>query len=201
MNKEQAIQLILQAHSRGRSVEDISIELSHRLSAPLEITRRFVNQVLAVYAPLPRPSSAAPAELAEISMAEQEAMVLEGILKNVPRNDLILRLCDQAGMDWGEAEKMVARIELESHRKVIRRNTLIFVPASVLSVLFGVALIWLNTEATLAILFRLLAIPSSSDPMPIVILQNAPLFFVIGTGLFAGGTIGLFKALQEYFAT
>lgn len=204
MDKEQAIQLIHQARRQGRTAEDISIDLSLRMKAPLDLTRRFVYQVLAAESTALQPSlhGVSPSSEPETSRDEElAAMILGGLLQHTPHNDLVLQVCHSAGLDWDEAEKKVAEIEQANRVKIVRRNTLIFVPLSILFILVGLTLLWLTTEITLAMLFEFLAIPFVLGPVQIVYFQNAPLYFALGFGLFIGGAIGLYKALQELFST
>lgn len=207
MNKEQAIQYIWDAAAQGRTPGQIAAEISQVLGAPVELTTKFVDQVLASARPNQSPDAqlagsetiATPViQDAQAETAELDELILQALLKQKNHSDLVMLVCERTGLSWDQAEKKIEQVLAANQKKVVGWESLVFIPVSVISTVAGFFLIWASAEEMyLSILVLLKLAPP--DPLLSTTLQDAPLLFWVGFGLFLGGGIGLYKALQNHF--
>lgn len=122
-------------------------------------------------------------------------------------SDLILAVCERAGVDWIEAQRMVGYVESRNRRRIVTRRNLFMIPFSLLATLAGLALIWavaqeaapylpalqsLNDQGLDAALHSL---PARDSVSPRTLIAYAAL----GLSLAAGGLAGLVRAIRTQF--
>jgi hypothetical protein len=147
------------------------------------------------------PSREAPAKPASPQAdAELEAFILKALSKTSKQSDVVMAVCERAGLSWNEAQRIVARVATHNHKKLAGRQNRIILPLAVIAVLIGLLLAYAGLSEIIMLGSAVLALQSGNpaavpveagDPM-----SNAPWALFIGLGLALGGGVGLFKALK-----
>ncbi len=113
------------------------------------------------------------------------------------RNDIIQMVCEQAGLQWPEAEGLVRKVESEQAHAITGRQSPIIVALAAVIIAGGMGLVTYSLHSVLAALHGSLLMQ---------ILNLADSIYPIGAGLvglcmIAGGIIGLYQHWLRYFAT
>ena len=131
---------------------------------------------------------------------ELEASILKQLSKNKKHTDIVIGVCEQTGMNWDQAQRLVARIESQNRKKLTSRYNRFLIPFTVIVLLAGVALLIAGASELLPIA-RGIADPRGDVVSEVMytrgLIQEAFWALVMGLGLLLGGGVGLFKALQS----
>jgi hypothetical protein len=131
---------------------------------------------------------------------ELEAEILKLLSKNKKRTDIAMMACEQTGMNWDQAQRLVARIESQNRKKLTSRHNRFLIPFTIIVLLAGVALLIAGASELLPIA-REMADPQNDLVTDVMytqgLIQEAFWALVMGLGLLLGGGVGLFKALQS----
>ncbi len=123
--------------------------------------------------------------------------VVNDLSKHRSRNEIIRMLCEQAGMNWTEAEQFVKKVEAEHAHIIARKQGPLMLFLSIGSLLVGAALLAYGAEFFMA-LFQ-------GDALSIVLSARSAYLrlagSVTGLGMVIGGFIGLYDAFTRYFET
>jgi len=125
-------------------------------------------------------------------MNEQEAVdfVIRELGKHHQRNEIIQKLCENVGMNWGQAEKFIQRVETEHRSSIALKQSPIITMVGIgiiivgLAITFGIALLTLRGY----IIFFL--------GFPVPYLGNFFYFFV-GIAMIIGGLRGIWDTVRH----
>ena len=126
---------------------------------------------------------------------ELTALIVKELSKHRNRKDIIHRVCEQGGLNWNEAEQLIAQVEAQHGQMIARRQTPLLLFFSIGMLLLGIGLVAFNMQVLAAffqsdVLGQVLSLQSSYYR----ILQ-----LITGLGMTAGGMIGLWKAFGSIF--
>jgi hypothetical protein len=253
MDKQDAIDFIVQEYENGLSPTDIASALSKKLNAPLEIVQRFVQKTLEqrlalvntlTEAPIPptglnptlpetepiqqttEEKSGAEARLASpapytglphnppealVSHTDSLAayaedphlqnLVLKELGKNAKQSDVIMKVCEQTGLDWREAQRLAARIAAQHRRKIMARQNMVIIPLSLMALLAGLLLTIAGAEELFAFGNALLGLQVGQNPSGALptqeFMRSAPWAVATGLSLILGGVAGLANVIKR----
>lgn len=126
---------------------------------------------------------------------EVTPFIVKELGKHHSHNEIIHSLCEQAGMQWAEAEKLVQQVELEHGRDIAAHQSPLIIVLGTVTVIGGIGLIIYGIQFFVGF--------AQEDGLNM--LLNAPgAYYKIGslfTGLFmvAGGIIGMRKTILALF--
>jgi hypothetical protein len=123
--------------------------------------------------------------------------VIEELARARERNDIIQMVCEQAGLQWPEAEAFVTKVENEQAHAIAGKQIPLMIALSAAIVAGGMGLVYYCIQAILqalhgTLLVQLLNLAGSAYPMGAGLL---------GLGMIAGGTVGLYRHWLRYFET
>jgi hypothetical protein len=126
-------------------------------------------------------------------MDEQLAQrVVNDLAKHRSRNEIIRSVCEEGGLNWTEAEKLVQQVEQEHGRTIARRQGPLMSFLSIGTLLIGIALLIYGLEFFMAFF--------QGDTLEQALsLRSAYLRLIgglTGLGMTAGGLIGLWKTVM-----
>lgn len=117
--------------------------------------------------------------------------IVSDLGKHRSRNELIRWVCEQTGMNWPDAEKLIQQVEQERRRTIARRQSPLLIFLSIGTLLIGIALLIYGMEFFLAFL-------QGSTLDQVLSLRSAYLRLiggVTGLAMLAGGLIGFWKTV------
>lgn len=252
MDKQDAIDFIIQEYENGLSPSDIASVLSKKLNAPLEIVQRFVHKTLEQRlalvntlaqaplppaAPIPTPpineptqqsieeesSEAKPDPIAlptglpqnspEASISHADILaayaddprlqkfVLKELGKDAKQSDVVMKVCEQTGLDWRDAQRLVERIAAQHRHKLLAKQNMIIIPLSLMALLAGILLTIAGAEELFAFGNALLGLQASQNPAGLPptqeFVRSAPWAVMTGLGLILGGVAGLVNVIKR----
>ena len=150
--------------------------------------------------PPPGPGRFTPAQPAPLSTEEQAALekfVLKELLRNKERSDIIMEACEITGMNWADAQRLVARIATQNRKKLNLRQNMVIIPMSITAVLAGLTL----TIAAASELYNLAVAVTGAQQFYGNPRAPGNILYLLGLGviLFLGGAAGLIRALPTLF--
>ncbi len=124
-------------------------------------------------------------------------MIVEGLVRQHSRNDIVQAVCERSGLKWAEAEQLVKQVEAERAHAIARGQAPLIIFLSTGTVAFGLVLLnycfeVLRVALHGSLLQQLLNLADSIYPIGMG---------WIGLAMIAGGMIGMWKALLRYFET
>jgi len=155
MEKEQAENFIREELSKNRSQEEIIAILCQELGAPPELVKKFVSKVAdegpvigSNTTPTENPAPPLVQEIPEIERSKSsipedvlEAEILKALGKNRKQSDVVVLVCEKTGMNWAQAQRMVARVATKHHNKLSVRQNWLTLPLSITAIIVGGALV------------------------------------------------------------
>ncbi|HSL44532.1 MAG TPA: hypothetical protein VK897_13935 [Anaerolineales bacterium] len=126
---------------------------------------------------------------------ELTTIIIKEFVKHHDRKEIIRKVCEQGGLNWREAEQLVALVEAQHRRTIATRQSPLLFFLSIGTLLLGLGLMAFNMEILFAIFQRdligqLLSVQSGYYRM---------IGLATGFGMTAGGLIGLWKGLLAIF--
>ena len=126
---------------------------------------------------------------------ELTTFIIKELGKHHDRKDIARKVCEQSGLNWKEAEEMIALVEGQHKRAIVGRQTPLLLFLSVGTLLLGIGLLAFNMEILMAffqkdVLGQLLSLQSS---------YYRVLGLFTGLGMTAGGLVGLWRAFGAIF--
>jgi hypothetical protein len=252
MDKENAIQVILEEYQLGYSPTDIAQNLSQQLGVPFDPVYQFVMKTLSeeveirqaapeetpTPAPAPQPQydpvalflSGHDPNLDEVSpkvelsssestqadgiagvktpnlkALEQnpkvEKFVLQLLAKNRKTSDTVLAVCERTGLDWNEAQRLVAHIAAKNQKTLKTKQNRLPMILSIIALLAGGLLLFAGISESYAIYVILERAPTAEEMLASAasqeFLRRAFWSLITGGALLIGGTIGLFTSLRS----
>ena len=128
---------------------------------------------------------------------ELTRQIVNDLSRQRSRNEIIRMICEQAGMDWPQAEKFVQQVEIEQAHSIARKQSPLLIALSIGSVLIGAALLYLGVDYVLGY-FR-------GQALDELLNLRSGLYRIAGgitgLGMIVGGLIGLYNTFLRYFET
>ena len=126
-------------------------------------------------------------------MDEQLAQhIVNDLAKHRSRNEIIRSVCEEGGLNWPEAEKLVQQVGQEHGRTIARRQGPLMIFLSIGTLLIGIALLIYGLEFFMAIF-------QGNTLDQVLSLRSAYLRLIggiTGLGMTTGGLIGLWKTVM-----
>ena len=264
MDKQDAIDFIIQALENNRSQDDIVAELSQRLGAPAHVVAGFVQRTIASYTPIPpiiqadekpspnsegetppatqftwsgepiphsnfhQPASNVPVSPADSPLAEArtqpptawdpdselrksleplssedearlEKLILTASTKNRRQSDVVMIVCEETGMGWNQAQRLVAKVTMKNRKKLNLRENLILIPLALAALIAGLAL-ESATSSELYTFYNLYLHPETYIAGTTAVIDRYTVWAAIaGIPLILGGIAGLVLAIRKLF--
>src|ERR1043165_8471338 len=95
-------------------------------------------------------------------MNQQEAtdFVIRELGKHRQRNDVLQKLCEDAGMNWGEAEKFLRKVEAENKSAIALKQSPVITLIGIGTIILGLGLtVWVITETLHGYIIFFLSFP------------------------------------------
>lgn len=121
--------------------------------------------------------------------------IIKELVKHHDRKDIVQKVCEQSGLNWKEAEQMLALVETQHRRTIATRQSPLLFFLSIGTLLIGLGLLGFNMQIILAFFQR--------DLLGQILSLQSTYYRIIGLvtglGMTAGGVIGLWKGLTAIF--
>jgi len=159
--------------------------------------------------PLEHPAPPLVQEIPEIETASPipedvlEAEILKALGKNRKQSDVVVLVCEKTGMNWAQAQRMVAGVATKHHKKLTTRRNWLTFPLSITGIIVGGALVAAaiaeDYEAARQINELIQGNSSYVGDLEFVIRES---LWALATGslLFIGGVAGLVIGLKKQFS-
>jgi hypothetical protein len=126
---------------------------------------------------------------------ELSTLIIKELAKHHDRNDVVRKVCEQGGLNWKEAERLLILVEARYKRTIAAKQSPLLFILSIGTLFMGLGLLALNMQTLWAVfqkdlLAQLLSAQSS---------YYSIIGLVTGLGMTAGGLIGLWKGLWAIF--
>lgn len=114
--------------------------------------------------------------------------IVEQLKKRRPDSDVVMAVCNQAGLTWDEAEMLVFRVQRQQGREITaQRKPLIYTLSAVFIAAGAGLLLWMLNESLRGLVIWVFAVPYGGNL----------LFMAGGLGLVLGGIAGIVQANQD----
>ena len=129
-------------------------------------------------------------------MDEQlEQQIVKDLGKHRSHNEIIRSVCEQGGLNWTQAERLVAQVEQQHGRTIARRQSPLLILLSAGTLIIGVLLLLYSAEFFVAFF--------QGDTLEKVLSLRSGYYrlagAVTGIGMVIGGLIGLYDTAVRYF--
>jgi uncharacterized membrane protein len=126
---------------------------------------------------------------------ELTPFIIKELTKHHDRKDIIRKVCEQGGLDWKDAERLITLVEANNKRTIATRQTPLLLFLSIGTLLLGIGLLAFNMQILLAffqkdVLGQILSLQSSYYRI---------FGLITGLGMTVGGLAGLWKAFGAIF--
>lgn len=126
---------------------------------------------------------------------ELTVFIIKELGKFQHRNRIVRKVCEESGLTWKDAERLIALVEANHRRTMVPPPTPPLFFLSIGTLFLGIGLLGFNIEALRAflqedVLTQLLDLQSTSYQI---------LGLAVGLGMTLGGMIGLWKAYGVIF--
>ena len=129
--------------------------------------------------------------------ARLEKAILAALSKQRRQSDVVMMVCERTGMSWGQAQRLVTEVSMKNRKSLNRRQGLVQILLSLLTVLAGLALIFL-VLSELYTFYRLYTQPEAMGTATYAILDRYTISAgVLGTLLFLGGVTGMVLGIRK----
>jgi hypothetical protein len=130
-----------------------------------------------------------------------EKFVLQMLSKNRKTSDTVLAVCERTGLDWNEAQRLVAHIAAKNQKTLKTKQNRLPLILSIVAVLAGVLLLFAGISEGYTI-YSVVQKAQSTEEMVMAaasqeFLRRAFWSLVTGGALLIGGTIGLITSLRS----
>ena len=160
-------------------------------------------------------SSAEPAQAADFARVKTpnlkaleqnpkvEKFVLQMLAKNRKTSDTVLAVCERTGLDWNEAQRLVAHIAAKNQKTLKTKQNRLPMILSIIALLAGALLLFAGISESYTI-YSVVRRAQSAEEMVMTaasqeFLRRAFWSLITGGALLIGGTVGLFISLRSQF--
>ena len=134
----------------------------------------------------------------EFDQEEMEKQILKALSKNRRQSDVVELVCERTGLDWGDAQRLVARVASKNRKHLAFRQNLLIMPLALIAILAGLALLYAGISEA-----YLMGSAALEDPSNLAVGRRdiESMVWAVPTGLMLllGGGFGLYKALRAQF--
>jgi hypothetical protein len=135
------------------------------------------------------------AEKTAMNHEELANMIIKELGKHRNRQAIAEKVCEESGLNWSEAEKLITDVEAQNKGKIAARQGPFLMIISIATLLLGIGLIAYNMEIMIAIfnsdlIGRLLSLRSGYYRLASL---------VTGVGMTIGGFYGIWTTLASFF--
>ena len=150
--------------------------------------------------PDPNPKAGTVNSGSQVDKAQLESYIVRELSKQTKPSDIALYLCEVAGMEYTQAQKLISRTAVQHHKRIISRQNWIIIPLTIIATFAGLVL--LSAGAIEAFTMRfLISRPSALTPEQILqAYDKGPELiwaFTTGSILLIGGLVGFVSALRK----
>ena len=126
---------------------------------------------------------------------ELTILIVKELSKQRSRQDIIQKVCERGGLDWKDAEHLIALVEAQHNHTIATRQTPLLLFLSIGTLLIGIGLLAFNMQILMAffqgdVLGQILGLQSSYYRI---------IGLVTGLGMTVGGMVGLWRAFGALF--
>jgi len=126
---------------------------------------------------------------------ELTSLIIKELGKHHDRKEITRKVCEQGGMNWKEAEQLIALVEAQHRRVIATHQSPLLLFLSIGTLLLGLGLLAFNMQILFAffqkdVFGQILSLQSSYYRI---------LGLITGLGMTAGGLVGLWKAFGALF--
>ena len=126
---------------------------------------------------------------------ELTTLIVKELGKHHDRKEITRKVCEQSGLNWREAEQLIALVEVQHKRAIAGHQTPLLLFLSIGTLLLGIGMLAFNMEILMAffqkdVLGQVLSLQSSYYRI---------LGLLTGLGMTAGGMVGLWRAFGAIF--
>jgi hypothetical protein len=135
-----------------------------------------------------------PRSIAEMN-EELTALIVKELAKHHDRKEIIRKVCEQGGLYWKDAERLIVLVEAKHKRMIGTRQAPFLLFLSIGTLLLGIGLVAFNMQILLVFFQK--------DVLGQVLSLQSSYYQIIGLctglGMTAGGLVGLWKAFGTVF--
>ncbi len=135
------------------------------------------------------------AEKTSMNNEELTTMIIKELGRHRNRQAIAEKICEESGLNWGEAEKLITEVEAQNKGKIAARQGPFLMIISIATLILGIGLIAYNMEIILAIF--------NSDLMGRLLSLRSGYYrlasLVTGVGMTIGGFYGIWTTLASFF--
>ncbi|MFC1878745.1 hypothetical protein ACFLZW_02415 [Chloroflexota bacterium] len=132
---------------------------------------------------------------------ELEAIILKALGKSKRHSDVVVMVCEQTGLNWEQAQRVVARVETRNRKSLTAKQNRLVLPLTIIAIIVGIALIAAGISEGYAAAAQFQDITTGDGYVPNIEYIIREGIWTIGTGgaLLLGGIAGLIVFLQKQF--
>jgi hypothetical protein len=148
-------------------------------------------------------SLAQPAPPADSDQLEQEELILRELSRQRKRSDVVLSVCQETGMDWNQAQKLVARVAARNQKKLVKKQNMVVIPLSVIALIIGLILIVAGvSEAISSGILQTNFSETNVNELDYLygLIRQLAWALIVGLVLSVGGLAGLVIAIRKQMA-
>ena len=195
MEKQQAIDLVLERLRKSEARDTIVSELIPLLKAPRNLVGRFVDEIIAEYAVAP---FQAEIEFEEEALTE---FVSTSIADLRDSDDIIYDICTRTGWHWQRANDFLIAIQESRLQQIKKRKRRFMLPLGVAIFLVGAVIIYLIGanlwNEYLSLQHQEGAVEISLQMKLTYLFTNHGYTALMGAAMMVGGAFGVGKALTQ----
>jgi hypothetical protein len=122
---------------------------------------------------------------------ELTQQIVNDLAKHRSRNEIIRSICEQEGLNWTEAEKLIQQVEQEHSRTIARRQGPLLIFFSVATLIIGVMMLLYSVEFFVAFF--------QGDTLEKILSVRSGYYRIVGAvtglGMTVGGLLGFWKTV------
>lgn len=122
-------------------------------------------------------------------------LIVKDLVRHRSRNEIIRSVCEQTGLNWPEAERLVKQVEAQRGHTIARRQSPFLILLSIGTLLIGILLVFYSIQFFIGFL-------QAGTFEQILSLRSG--YYQIagaltGLGMIVGGLIGMWRTLLPLF--
>jgi hypothetical protein len=171
------------------------INLKHEPTSTVEVNKssqEFQPQYI-----IPQPRGEEITNGTSLENPELTKYVINELKKGRKRNDIVMAICEQSNVEWIQAQRFVANIEVEYHSHIKKKKSWPILVLSIIAVIGGIVIIIVSLAAILPVL-NIISFteydPNINIPIPVDFALAA---LITGFGIVLGGIVGIYQSIQS----
>ena len=114
--------------------------------------------------------------------------VIHELGRHTPRNDIVMRLCEQLKCSWPDAEKFIRHVEQNNRKAIVARQTPLLILIGLGTVIVGLATAGYGLYE-LAHGVLVIGVLTAPTPTPLIVL--------VGLAMIGGGGYGVLREIGK----